>query len=124
MTSLESSPEDLHRILVSNEQLGVNMELTLNHPAIEILDPQDKELLEKLLRAEAYTFAMLILVKEDMPTAEWRNGIIHAIDDQHETVFNPEGYLPQRYLAAFTGWDIEKPAYERELHEIPTTESA
>lgn len=122
MVSPDTSPENPHIISFSNDQLGVNIEVNLNDPAMETLDPVERELLTRLVRAEAYTLTILMQVKDKMPDHEWRNSIRHAINNQREDVFEAEGYLPR--LAEFLGLDIEPPPYEQEIRQIPTTESA
>lgn len=122
MVQTEGASENPHRISFSNDQLGVNIEVNLNDSAMETLDPVERELLTRLVRAEAYTLAILMKVKGNMPGHEWRNSLRHSINDQREDVFEAEGYLPR--LAEFLGLDIEPPPYEQEIRQIPTTESA
>ena len=122
MASPDRAPEDPHVISFSNEQIGVSIELTLGHSAMETLETVDRELMERLLRSQAYTFAVLMMVKKDLPDHEWRNTLIRAINDQRESVYEPENYLPR--LAEFLGLDIETPPYLSEIHQLPATESA
>jgi len=100
------------------------LELTLTHPVMEKLEPGDREFLERLLRVEAYTFAILSIVRESIPNVSWRNSIIGAMEDQLDSASNLNGYLPDLFLAKVVGLDIEQPPYENELHALRSAETA
>lgn len=124
MASPDTSPENPHRIFFSNETLGVSIEINLAHPGMENLEPRDRELLETLVRAEAYTLAITLQAKETMPHHEWRNNLIHGIDDQFERVYFPEEYLPFNFLSQILGFNLVKPSLEPEIRELPSSQSA
>lgn len=119
MTSPDTSPENPHVLSFSNEPLEVKAELTLNHPEMENLTPEDRTLLEKLLRAEVYTFALALHVRKGIDPINWRNHIISTLDDIHESIFNLEGELPQGFIANILGLDIALPPYEDKLRKMP-----
>ncbi len=121
MATPDTFPENPHLISFGNDQLGVRAEVTLAHPTMETLSPEDRGLLGKLFRTEAYALAMALHVREEMSDADWRNAIINMIDGHHEGIFELEGNLPQRFLAKILGIDIEMPPYEEGLHVVTKT---
>lgn len=122
MASPEDTPANPHVLSFSNDTLGIHAEVTINHPEMERLSPEDRALLEKLLRAEVYTFALMLHTREDgVRIPEWRNQGVKLLDDIHETIFNLEGDLPRDFMRRMLGLDIEVPPYEDELAQRRAT---
>lgn len=120
MTTRDSSVENPHRISFSSEPLGIHTEVTIDSPVMDQLQPEERELLGKLIASESYTLALLMKAREDqLNPITWQRHILAMLDGLSESTSEIDAEINYKKVASLLGVDLSIPSFEPEIHEIP-----